>query len=44
MISPSLPKEIEQEIEKINEPRVIVLWHSEPNKKPEIIKGESYVT
>jgi len=38
-----LPKNIEQEIENIDDSRIIVLWHSEPNKKPKIIKGESYV-
>ena len=39
-----LPKNIKQEIESIDDPRIVVLWHSEPNKKPKIIKGESYIT
>ena len=38
-----LPENIKQEIEKISDSRIIVLWHSEPNKKPKIIKDESYV-
>ena len=38
-----LPEEIRQEIRNIDDPRIIVLWHSEPNKKPKIIKNESYV-
>ena len=33
-----LPKNIEQEIENIDDSRVVVLWHSKPNKKPKIIK------
>ena len=38
-----LPEEIRQEIRNIDDLRIIVLWHSEPNKKPKIIKDESYV-
>jgi len=38
-----LPENIKQEIEKISDSRIIVLWHSEPNKKPKIIKDENYV-
>lgn len=38
-----LPENIKREIENINDPRIIVLWHSEPNKKPKVIKGESCV-
>lgn len=33
-----LPKNIKREIENIDEPRIMVLWHCEPNKKPKIIK------
>ena len=38
-----LPENIKQEIKNIDDSRIIVLWHSEPNKKPKIIKDESYV-
>jgi len=38
-----LPKNIKKEIENIDDPRIVVLWHSKPNKKPKIIKDESYV-
>jgi len=41
-INGSLPEEIKREIRNIDS-RIIVLWHSEPNKKPRIIKNESYV-
>jgi len=42
-INGSLPEEIKQEIKNIDDSRIIVLWHSDPNKKPEIIKDKSYV-
>lgn len=33
-----LPGSIKQEIKDIDDPRMMVLWHPEPNKKPKIIK------
>jgi len=36
-INGSLPEEIRQEIRNIDDSRIIVLWHSEPNKKPNFV-------
>jgi hypothetical protein len=33
-----LPKNIKQEIKNINDPRIIVVWHSNPKTPPEVIK------
>lgn len=38
-----LPENIKQEIKNIDDSRIMVLWHSEPNKKPKIIKDERNV-
>jgi len=38
-----LSEKIMQEIENIDDSRIIVVWHSKPGNKPEIIKNESYV-
>jgi len=36
-----LPENIKQEIKNIDDSRIVVLWHYEPNKKPKIIKVTS---
>ena len=36
-----LPEKIKDEIEKIDDKRIIIIWHSEANKKPEIIWGDA---
>jgi len=38
-----LPESIKHEIENIDNQRIIVLWHSEPNKEPKTIKYESNI-
>ncbi len=38
----TLPENIKEEIEN-NDSRIVVLWHSEFNKKPKIIKNEHNV-
>ena len=35
-----ISENIKQEIKNIDDSRIMVLWHSEPNKKPNIIKGK----
>jgi hypothetical protein len=36
----NLPQNIKQEIENIQDKKIITLWHDSPNKKPKIIGGE----
>ena len=42
-VNGDIPQNIREEIEKVKDERIIVIWHYEPNKKPKIIGGESYV-
>ena len=39
----NLPQNIKQEIESIQNKKIITLWHYEPNGKPKIIGGERYI-
>ena len=39
----NLPQNIKQEIESIQNKKIITLWHYKPNKKPRIIGGEKYI-
>ena len=38
-----LPQDIKQEIEKVHDEKIIILWHYKPNNKPKIIGGERYI-
>lgn len=42
-VNGDIPQNIREEIEKVKDERIIVIWHYEPNKKPKIIGGESDV-
>jgi len=42
-VNGDIPQNIREEIEKVEDERIIVIWHYEPNKKPKIVGGESYV-
>lgn len=42
-VNGDLPRNIKQKIEDINDRQIIIIWHYEPNKKPKIIRDESYV-
>jgi len=42
-VNGNVPQNIREEIEKVKDERIIVIRHYEPNKKPKIIGGESYV-
>jgi hypothetical protein len=42
-VNGDIPQNIRKEIEKVKDEQIIVIWHYEPNKKPKIIGGESYV-
>jgi len=42
-VNGDIPQNIREEIEKVKDERIIVIWHYEPNKEPKIIKGDSYV-
>ena len=42
-INGDLPQNIRQEIESIQNKKIIILWHDSPNKKPKIIGGERYI-
>ena len=42
-VNGDLPENINTEIENISDGGILILWHSEPYGKPEIIRGEGYV-
>ena len=42
-VNGDLPQNIRQEIEKVHDEKIIILWHDSPNKKPKIIGGERYI-
>jgi hypothetical protein len=42
-INGDLPQNIKQEIESIQNKKIITLWHYKINKKPKIIGGERYI-
>ena len=42
-VNGNLPENIKTEIENISDRRILILWHSEPHGKHEIISGEDYV-
>jgi hypothetical protein len=42
-VNGNLPLNIEREIKNVEDGRIIVIWHREPNKKPKIIKDESHI-
>lgn len=39
----NLPDIIRKEIEKVDDKRILIIWHSEANKEPEIIKGNELI-
>lgn len=42
-VNGDLPQNIKQEIEKVHNEKIIILWHDSPNKKPRIIGRERYI-
>ena len=42
-VNGNLPQNIKQEIESIQDKKIITLWHYKLNKKPKIIGGEKYI-
>lgn len=42
-VNGNLPLNIQQEIKDVNDGRIIIIWHYEPNKEPKIIEDESYI-